>query len=69
MNNKSLKSWGNIEIENTSTSNISDGKPNQLDIGNLNSYGDCCLPIQKVSTVDKSPLVNETVFNYQINQE
>lgn len=68
MNNKSLKSWGNIEIENTSTSNISDGKPNQLDIGNLNSYGDCCLPIQKVSTVDKSPLVNETVFNYQINQ-
>ena len=63
MNNKLLKSWGNIEVENTSTSN----KPNHLDIGNLNSYGDCCLPLQKVSTIDKNPLVNETIFNYQIN--
>ena len=63
MNNKLLKSWGNIEVENTSTNN----KPNHLDIGNLNSYGDCCLPLQKVSRIDKNPLVNETIFNYQIN--
>jgi len=63
MNNKLLKSWGNIKVEYTSNNN----KPNHLDIGNLNSYGDCCLPLQKVSTILKNPLVNETIFNYQIN--
>ena len=63
MNNKLLKSWGNIEVENTSTTN----KPNHLDIGNLNSYGDCCLPLQKVSKIDNNTFVIETIFNYQIN--
>jgi len=67
MNNKLLKSWGNIEVENTSTNSTTSNKPNHLDIGNLNSYGDCCLPLQKVSTIDKNPLINETILNYQIN--
>jgi len=67
MNNKLLKSWGNLEVRNTSINNISNNKPSQLDIGNLNSYGDCCLPLQKISTIEKNPLVNETIFNYQMN--
>jgi len=54
MNNKLLKSWGNVEVRTTSINNISSNKPCQLDIGNLNSYGDCCLPLQKISTIEKN---------------
>ena len=68
MNNKSIKSWGNLEIVNTSSYNLLTNKPNHLDVGNLNSYGDCCLPLQKVFKIDKNPLVNKSVFDYQIKQ-
>ena len=67
MNNNPIKSWGNIEAVNTATKNKPSDVQSQLDIGNLNSYGDCCLPLQKISTIDKYPLVNQTVMNYQLN--
>ena len=80
MNNKLLKSWGNLEVRNTSINNISNNKPSQLDIGNLNSYGDCCLPLQKISTIEKNPLVNNKlrqtiaivkwkIYNFMIERE
>ena len=63
MESKITKSWGNIEApKNVITSNSS----TMLDVGNLNSYGDCCLPLHNVSRVNKNKIVGETILNYQI---
>lgn len=65
MKNSIIKSWGNFSSE-TINSNKTSGALSHLDIGNLNSYGDCCLPLNSVSKVFKNLIVNETIFNYQI---
>ncbi|MEL0125346.1 MAG: hypothetical protein VW827_06775 [Alphaproteobacteria bacterium] len=65
MKNSNLKSWGNLyhDIHNEYNSSYNSSF---LDIGNLNSYGDCCIPLNSISNVPKNSVVNDTVYNYQI---
>ena len=64
MNKKKLASWGNIvknDLVNDSSNKSSFSK---LDVGNLNSYGDCCLPSESISKEIKSNIVVSTVVEY-----
>ena len=66
VNNNKLVSWGNIvkdDLEKYSSNNSSLSK---LDIGNLNSYGDCCLPLESISKEIKSNMVVGTLIEYEI---
>ena len=63
---KNINSWGNFNPEITYKINKHPDSISYLDIGNLNSYGDCCLPLNAISKIKKSSLVNETIFNYQM---
>ena len=63
---KNINSWGNFNPEITYKINKHPDSISYLDIGNLNSYGDCCLPLNAISQIKKSSLVNETIFNYQM---
>ena len=65
MNKNKLASWGNIvkvDLEKNSSNKSSLSK---LDIGNLNSYGDCCLPLECISKETKSNIVVDTVVEYE----
>ena len=65
MNKNKLASWGNIvkvDLEKNSSNKSSLSK---LDIGNLNSYGDCCLPLEIISKETKSNVVVDTVVEYE----
>lgn len=65
MNKNKLASWGNIvkvDLEKNSSNKSSLSK---LDIGNLNSYGDCCLPLESISKETKSNIVVDTVVEYE----
>ena len=44
MKNSNLKSWGNLYAETHNEYNSSSNS-SFLDIGNLNSYGDSCIPL------------------------
>lgn len=63
---KNINSWGNFNPEIKYKVNKYPNSISYLDIGNLNSYGDCCLPLNSISKIKKSSLVNETIFNYQM---
>lgn len=59
-----ISSWGNINkdipLNNSAGLGIS-----MLDIGNLNSYGDACIPRNLLSNTNKSNRSKETLLNYQ----
>lgn len=59
-----ISSWGNIN-KNISLDNSIDSEVGMLDIGNLNSYGDACIPKNVLSKSNKSNRTKETLVNYQ----
>jgi decaprenylphospho-beta-D-ribofuranose 2-oxidase len=59
-----ISSWGNIN-KNISLDNSIDSEVSMLDIGNLNSYGDACIPKNVLSKSNKSNRTKETLFDYQ----
>ena len=46
---KNINSWGNFTPEITHKVDRYPDAISYLDIGNLNSYGDCCLPLNSIS--------------------
>lgn len=69
MKNINLKTWGNVPIQNSNNFKSNEEKLSYLDIGNLNSYGDCCLPLSNISKINKNKIVNQTVYDYQIEHK
>ena len=69
MKNINLKTWGNVPIQNSNNIHSNEEKLSYLDIGNLNSYGDCCLPLSNISKINKNKIVNQTVYDYQIEHK
>ncbi len=62
-----ISSWGNIK-KNISLNNSIDSEVSMLDIGNLNSYGDACIPKNVLSKSNKSNRTTETLFDYQASR-
>lgn len=65
MNKNKLASWGNIVKDDLEKSFSNKSSLSKLDIGNLNSYGDCCLPLESISKETKSNIVVNTVIEYE----
>ena len=59
-----ISSWGNINKDISLDSSIDSGI-GVLDIGNLNSYGDACIPRNLLSNSNKSMRTKETLVEYQ----
>ncbi len=66
MNKNKLASWGNIVKKNDLGKDSSNKSSlSKLDVGNLNSYGDCCLPLESISKEMKSNILGSTVIEYE----
>ena len=65
MNKNKLASWGNIVKVDLDKNSSNKSSLSKLDIGNLNSYGDCCLPLESISKETKSNIVVDTVVDYE----
>jgi hypothetical protein len=63
-----ISSWGNTkkDVLLDTSLNLEKGI---LDIGNLNSYGDSCLPSKILSSNTKSNLTKKTVLSYQMSSK
>ncbi len=65
VNKNKLASWGNIVKNDLKWESSKKSSLSKLDIGNLNSYGDCCLPSESISKEIKSNIVVNTVIEYE----
>ena len=65
MNKNKLASWGNIVKNDLKKDSYNKSSLSKLDIGNLNSYGDCCLPSESISKIMKSNIIGSTVIEYE----
>jgi decaprenylphospho-beta-D-ribofuranose 2-oxidase len=64
-----INSWGNIYTIKTPDSKDVSFKTSVLDVGNLNSYGDCCIPKEAISSLNKKAITKMSVFEYQKNTQ
>lgn len=62
-------SWGNIYTIKTPNAEDISIKTSVLDVGNLNSYGDCCIPKEALSSFNKKPITKMSIFEYQQNTQ
>ena len=65
VNKNKLASWGNIVKNDLKKDSYNKSSLSKLDIGNLNSYGDCCLPSESISKIMKSNIIGSTVIEYE----
>lgn len=68
MKKKNISPWSNNMNKNVYVHDNFDEHNKTINIGNLNSYGDCILPLgDSLLQNKKNKNVHETVFNYQVN--
>ena len=68
MKKKNISPWSNNIKKHVYVYDNFDNHSKTINIGNLNSYGDCILPLGDTLLQNKkNKNVQETVFNYQIN--
>ena len=65
VNKNKLASWGNIIKNDLEKDSSNKSSLSKLDVGNLNSYGDCCLPLESISKEMKSNILGSTVIEYE----
>lgn len=65
---KNISPWSNIITKYVNIQYNSESYIKTINVGNLNSYGDCVIPLGNTLLQNRlNTQVNETIYNYQVN--